>query len=369
MKKGAAIIGAGTAGLIAARALSDLGIETAVYDQKKILGVPVRASGILSVKGLRELGISYNRAITNTLYGANIHAGKEAMKLRAARPMAHVLDRKMLNDLCHDEAVAKGAEVFLERRIGGRQLDELSRNRIIIGADGAVSQVATHFSMGKIRKYCLTYKAEYNISPDEHDMVSLFFDNKISKGLFGWTCPNSKNILEVGIGIDSQSGNAKNAFEKFLATKAIQDKVGGLKPIGEGASIIPMSLREKIVDKKSNVLLVGDAAGQVKPSTGGGIIYGGNAAMLAGQVIKEHLQDGTSLEEYSERYKARYQLDTMIHSVANSFYSNISAEGLAFAIKLFKAIGIDSLLSSYGDMDMPSLIPRNFIKRTNAQNY
>ncbi len=57
------------------------------------------------------------------------------------------------------------------------------------------------------------------------------------------------------------------------------------------ASIIPVQARERIVDEKEEVLLVGDAAGQVKPTTGGGIVFGGNGAILAAQRhIRAHEQ-------------------------------------------------------------------------------
>jgi|GEM_PF-1145067 flavin-dependent dehydrogenase len=367
MKDGVAVIGAGTAGLIAAKKLAQLGIPTVVYDQKKVLGVPVRASGILSINGLDGLGIGYGRAITNTLYGARIHAGGETMKIEAKKAMAHVLDRKGLNDLCHDEAVANGADVILERRIGGQKLDLLAESNIIVGADGAVSEVAKHFSMGKIRKYTVTYKAEFNIASEDPRLVDLFFGKNISDGLFGWFSPNAKDILEVGIGVDSQSGNAKAAYERFTASPYVSGILGGAKPISEGASIIPMSLREKIVDEERRVMLVGDAAGQVKPSTGGGIVYGGNAAMMAAEAIHDHLSGKAPLGSYERKYNRKYGLDTWLHSAANAIYSG--GVVLDLAIRAMNALGVPSFLSKYGDMDMPSLTFRNIFKAQDSYSY
>ena len=360
-KKSVTIIGAGTAGLLAARELSRRNIHTIVYDQKRELGMPVRASGILSIKGLGELGIDYPSAITNTLYGANIHAGGAKLRIKANAPVAHVLDRKKLNDICHDEALASGSKVVLGKRMDAKTFESLSANNIMIGADGAVSSVAKHFSMGEIRRYVLTYKAEFNISAEDPSVVDLFFDNKISKGLFGWFCPNTSDILEIGVGIDSRYGNAKTAFEKFIATDYVSKTISGSRRISEGASIIPMSLREKIVDTKKEVLLVGDAAGQVKPSTGGGIIYGGNAALMAARTIQDHINKGASLSEYTTMYNRKYSIDTAIHGLTNAIYSGVGSETLGVAIKIMKAMQLGRLLSKYGDMDMPSLILKNML--------
>lgn len=358
-KKSVAIIGAGTAGLLAARELSKRGVQATVYDQKRELGLPVRASGILSIKGLEELGVDYFGAVTNTLYGANIHAGKETLRIKSRVPVAHVLDRKKLNDICHSEAKAAGAEVILGERTDSKTLESLSKSNLIVGADGAVSSVAKHFSMGEIKRYILTYKAEFSASTEDPNVVDLFFDNKTSKGLFAWLCPNTNGVLELGVGIDSRYGNAKAAFERFANTDHVSKIIRNSRKISEGASIIPLSLREKIADAGKGVLLVGDAAGQVKPSTGGGIIYGGNAAIIAAGAIKEHLEKGADLAAYEKLYKKKYALDTKLHSLTNYLYSNLGAAGLALAIKAFNTARLDSFLGRYGDMDMPSRILSN----------
>ena len=105
------IIGAGTAGLVAGRDLASAGISTTIYDQKNELGIPVRASGIISINGLRMSGIAYESAVTNTLRGARIHAGSSVMRISAKEPVAKVLDRKRLSDICEYEADHAGAKI------------------------------------------------------------------------------------------------------------------------------------------------------------------------------------------------------------------------------------------------------------------
>jgi len=123
-RRSVAVIGAGTSGLIAARDLASFGIPTVVYEQKARLGYPPKASGIVSIKGLESLGIGYEKAVTNTLYGANIHAGNAVMHIVSKKPQAHVLDRVKLNEICYDECVGKGAEVRKGVRVDQRMLGE-----------------------------------------------------------------------------------------------------------------------------------------------------------------------------------------------------------------------------------------------------
>lgn len=366
MKERAAIIGAATAGLVAAKRLAGYGIDTTVYDQKVALGHPVRASGILSISGLSNLDINYSRGITNTLYGANVHSGGRVMRIASRTPVAHILDRKKLNEICWDEAVAAGAEVITGKRVLGSELEQMKDSGVIIGADGAVSTVAKHFGLGEIDRFILTYKADFNVDVADPKMVDLFFDNVKYKGLFAWLAPNASDILEVGIGVDSDIGNAKAAFQKFLEVPEINDLVGGKRPISEGACIIPMTLRKRFVDENNKVLLVGDAAGQVKPTTGGGIIFGSNASIIAADTINDYMKGSAKLSEYEVKFRKAYGLDLKLHSLINKFYTSLSPRSLGTMIGVLNALGIDDFLSMYGDMDRPSLVMKRFFLRSLA---
>ncbi|MDE1849206.1 MAG: NAD(P)/FAD-dependent oxidoreductase [Candidatus Micrarchaeota archaeon] len=361
MRSEVAVIGAGTAGLLAAKGLAKAGVSATVYDQKHRLGYPARASGILSIKGLESLGIDYSRALTNTLSGARLHAAGSAISIESKKPIAHVLDRPELNQLCRDEAESAGATVITGQRIGGDMLSRIHDSSIIVGADGAVSSVARHFSMGSIQRYSLTYKAEYNINAQD-GMVDLFFDNSY-KGLFAWLCPNSKDILEVGVGVDSRHGNGKKAFEHFIKSKEIAGIIGDSKQLSEGASTIPMSMRGSIIDERNRVLLVGDAAGQVKATTGGGIIFGGNAALMAAKAIVMHLKEGKRLSDYEKMFTRKFGLEMALHSMISKAYSGADARLLGLGLRAMRVLGIGRFLGDYGDMDMPSLMIKRFFLR------
>lgn len=366
MREKVAVIGAGTAGLIAAKNLVRFGIPAVVYEQKRRLGYPPRASGIVSIGGLESLGIGYRRAVTNTLYGANIHAGPEVIHVLSKRPMAHVLDREALNNICYRECVAEGVGVISGRRIGSRELDELHKENIIIGADGAVSTVARHFSIGSISEHVLTYKAEFSVAPPDQRVVDLFFDNRIAPCFFGWMCPRSKDTLEVGIGIDPGSGNSKSAFDRLLKVKEVTEAIGKARMLHGYASLIPIKAVKHAVIEKEEVLLVGDAAGQVKPTTGGGIVFGGNAAIIAANTIRDHINAGRPLRHYEDAFNRKYGTDLMLHRMLHRIYAGLGAGQMAALMRTARALGIESFLSRYGDMDRPSVMLKRFFLRDHA---
>ncbi|MDE1855094.1 MAG: NAD(P)/FAD-dependent oxidoreductase [Candidatus Micrarchaeota archaeon] len=363
MKEKVAVVGAGTAGLIAARDLAAFGIATKVYDQKTRLGYPAKASGIVSINGLNILGIDYKSAATNTLYGARIHAGNAVMRIMSKKPQARVLDREKLNLVCYDEAVDRGAVVQTGLKMDNQRIDELHKDNIIIGADGPLSAVAKHFSMGSIKKYTLTYKADFNVDVGDARVVDLFFDNSIAPKFFAWLCPNAKDILEVGIGVDAKYGNSKTAFERFVKMKEVRDQLEKGRMLDGYASIIPMRTARRVVEAEKEVLLVGDAAGQVKPTTGGGIVFGGSAAMLAARVIHEHIKLGTSLERYEKLFRKSFGTDMKLHSVLNKIYANVNEKRLEALINISKTLGFENFLSNYGDMDRPSVMLKRFFLR------
>ncbi|MGC8662236.1 MAG: FAD-dependent monooxygenase [Candidatus Micrarchaeia archaeon] len=354
------IAGAGSSGLILARELAKLGIGVHILERKKKILPIYGSSGILSVKGLDSLKINYKDCVLNKLYGANIHFCKTSLHIHSKKPQAYVVDRTLLAEELYGEAVGNGANIEFAHAL---EKSEISRLKgIVVGAEGVASQVARYYKFPPIRRYVLTFRAEYTAREDM-DNVEIFFDNSIMKGFFGWIAPHGDKV-EVGAGIEERYGKGIEAYKNFLAKKEVKNFIKG-KPLVEGGGIIPISLRKRFVygDKKS--LLVGDAAGQVKSSTGGGIIFGGNAAIIASDAISKYLEYGSPLENYEKQWRKKFGKDMKLHRIIHYLYSSPNDNILDFLATATKTLGIENFLSKYGDMDSPSLIIKRFFLRKN----
>jgi geranylgeranyl reductase family protein len=361
------IVGAGTAGLILASELASKGIDVEVFEADKEIGQHAdKASGILSIEGLKLLGIDYSDAVVNSLKGAIVYGRKEAMSLNAKKLMAYVLDRKLLAKILYREAVAAGADVRLGHRLGRKEIIELGNESIIVGADGAVSNVASAFDFPKIQKYILTYKAEYeNATIPDSSSVELFFSGG-SKRFFGWTAPYSKSTLEIGIGEwMGERRDSYSLFSEFIKTPKINVEIENARRSKGLASLIPISPRKKTV--KKNVLLVGDAAGQVKATTGGGIIFGALCAKTAAECIINNINKGTPLSNYERLWRKRYGVDLALHAQLHRYYSTLGSRGIDMMIKMSRTFGIDRFLEEHGDMDRPSLIIKRFFYKNSVR--
>ncbi len=366
MGKKTIIIGAGVIGLTLAAELAKNGVETEVYESKASVSQNAgRASGIFSKEGLSRIGIEYTPAMQNTLNGAVIHGGNQSFAIETRGTKAFVLDREILAELCAENARKAGARITLNKRANREDLLELAADKgnIIVGADGAVSNVASAFGFPKIDEYVLTYKAEYqNAQVTDLHKVELFFSNKVARRFFGWTVPYSGSKLEVGVGISSYSKqNSASAFNAFIKNKRIDSMIGGAERTAGYASIIPLQVRRKTVMK--NVLLVGDAAGQVKATTGGGIIFGTACARIAAKAIVENAEGGRPLERYESMWRHAYGLDLKLHKMVHSYYSNLNDSGFSMAIMGAKLLGFERFLGNYGDMDSPKLMFKRFFLR------
>ncbi len=355
------IVGAGVAGLSLARDLASKGMDVTVYDAKlHVSDSASKASGILSVSGLNRIGIPYQKAVVNRLNGAVLHTGNETLRVKADHTMALVIDRGKLAEATLIEAEKAGASVILGKRLDREAVRDIARkNMVLVGADGAVSTVASTFSFPPIKEYVLTYKAEYNSARvDDMRVVEMFFSDAAS-GFFAWTVPYSKEKVEAGIGVSGfAKRNSATAFRAFEKTNSMLSNARFTKG---WASMIPLSSRKVTV--KDNIALVGDAAGQVKATTGGGIIFGVSCAKILAATIESHIRKGTPLLRYERDWRRRYSMDLRLHSMLHSYYSGMSTRNFELLFRLSKLLGAESFLSKYGDMDRPSAMIKRFFLR------
>jgi flavin-dependent dehydrogenase len=313
---------------------------------------------------MERTGINYNRAIVNTLNGATLYAMNESIKVKSKATKAYVIDRKILADICAEEAKKEGAQIILGHRLTRNEIiKKATEYKVLIGADGAVSSTASAFRFPEMKEYVLTYKAEYtNALIEDKNSVGLYFDNSIAKRFFGWSIPYSSSTVELGIGTDSKyRRNSKAAFEQFAKMPKILDIIKNSQLVSGHASLIPLRPRKRSAIR--NVLLVGDAAGQVKATTGGGIIFGVACAKVAAESIESYLTKGKSLDSYDSKWRKSYGLDLSLHRLLHKSYSSINGRRMDVLFKMIKLFGGEGFFSNYGDMDRPTAMLKSLILR------
>ncbi|VVC03283.1 Digeranylgeranylglycerophospholipid reductase [Candidatus Burarchaeum australiense] len=123
--------------------------------------------------------------------------------------------------------------------------------------------------------------------------------------------------------------------------------------------VIPGRVRYQTVERK--VMLVGDAAGQTKATTGGGIYFGSMCGRLAGEIAARAKRED-ELAEYEKEWRARYGRDLMLHRRLRDFADNMDDGQLAAYATIARGLGAEHFLAAHGDMDSPDAMLASFKK-------
>ncbi|MEM2583608.1 MAG: NAD(P)-binding protein [Candidatus Thermoplasmatota archaeon] len=258
------ILGAGAAGNATAWLLSKKGYKVAVYEKNKEIGKKV-CGGLVSHRVIKFC----KEAVVNEIKGAEIFlpSGKKIF-IGGDRTYAYVIDRKKFDVCLSEKAMSEGAKYFLNYKEIDAKYDYL------IGADGARSNIAKNFK-GKINYI----NAVQGVAKGNEEHVKVYF-GKFAPGFFGWIIP-AENELRIGMGTTE-----KGLREKFNEFKSIV----GYEVKNEKYALIPYGIKKVAKEKCA---IVGDAAGQVKATSGGGLY----ACLLASEMLAKNFDDFFAYEK------------------------------------------------------------------------
>jgi len=337
LKQDVHVIGAGPAGCIAAINALKAGYDVLISEEHGPDEFKKNCSGLFSISGLETLKkyIDYKKFIINKIRGANIFFNDVLFKVRRNEPVAYVCDRAGFDKELAANAENIGVKIFYKERI-----KDQFRSNNIIGADGANSVVAEYFGFPRICRYVITLQKIIEYRKEESDVVDVYLSSKIP-GFFGWAIPQNEEKIEIGVGVESPN-NVREAWNYFL-------KINNVKAENPKGCIIPVETRKRTGKELcgKNIILVGDAAGQVKASTGGGVLFGAWCAEIAGRNIKKP-------RWYELEWRARFGHELVLHRKIRDYINNLDDKQLSEVGKRLIDFGINDYLEKYGDMDKPS---------------
>ncbi len=363
------VAGCSAAGAFAARDASSLGLKTLVLEEHARSGKQGKCSGLVSVSGLKLLGAAgteFDASVVNEVRGAVLHAkGEKSAEFVVERrnAVARVLDRQKFDEALARQARAAGAKLLFNHRVttikqNGKSMvvrcgdGSKFAAKFLVGADGAASRVAAACDFPKLPKLVLGYEAEFaGARVERDDFVDLFFDSQAFPGFFAWIIPAGKRGVRMGFATRkiADFAFAKNKFYALPAVQSVARQARARKT-REYAAVIPLTVRRKT--QFGRVLLVGDAAGQTKASTGGGIVFGGLCAGVAAASVKNAVDSNSNaFPDYEASWRRAYGGKLALHSLARLALDSLDDETLKALFAVGKRLGAPSLLSRFGDMD------------------
>ncbi len=151
------------------------------------------------------------------------------------------------------------------------------------------------------------------------------------------------------VGLSVKNFKKLDAGKKALFREPlVRETLSKAKKIREFAAVIPVAVRKKT--QEARVMLVGDAAGQTKATTGGGIVFGGNCARIAARCAARFLENGESLG-YERAWRREFGKELRLHAAIAGFKNSLGNDCLDFALASARASGLPSFLKVFGDMD------------------
>src|SRR5574337_1719699 len=309
------IIGGGPAGLYAAYRLAKAGRRVAVFEEHPEIGSPVHCTGLVASESFARFDVPQqaNRA---ALRRARFHSpGGHVLSMTSEKDETVVLDRSAFDRGLADQARAAGAEIFLGHRVEAlrrhrrnlvaRTADGSSAGRLIRGRLGIVATGASyglHRGLGLPLPGRFVYGVQVEVEFEETSEVEVYFGNEVAPESFAWVVPFTRQgVAMAKIGLLA-SRNADQYLARFLRSPQVAYKIrsGRIRPyLRRPVPVWPLA--ETFADR---VVVIGDAAGLVKPTTGGGVYYSLLSAELAATTISEALE----AEDGSARFLSRYQM-------------------------------------------------------------
>ncbi len=296
------IAGGSVAGLICAREIASNKHSVLVIEEDYEIGTPEHCGGLVSTAGLEELGIiPFRKTFDHLIESAEIHAPNgssfliNSEKQKVAEISRRELDKQIAHQAQKNGAVIKVRTSFQELTDKGVRTSEGEIEcKIFVDARGVSSLIH------KDRTGILS-SAQYEIYANwiKKGNVQVFFDQEKYPGFFAWVIPSDEGKGKVGVA--GKGINVVEAIEKFLESMGDYSTIRKIyAPIWIKGPI------EKFIDGKT--VIVGDAAGQAKPTTAGGIYSSGMGGLYAGQAISKFLEskDKIDLEEYQKRWSEKF---------------------------------------------------------------
>ena len=364
----AVVVGGGPAGTITAGLLAK-DHDIVVIEEHPSSGVPMQCAGLITQDTAGMLGVTPE--ILNRISGADVvFPGGGRFEVRSKGTMAVLIDRTDLDRKLAERAADTGAEIRYNVRYASHRISEDGvyvstdlgdlRSRLIIGADGHSSKVAMSLGNNMPREYVYGIEADVKHRPEHDDVMTLRLGSEFAPGFFSWEIPFG-DMMRVGTCISAGTAGTPNDHLKKLL------KASGTDP-GDTASKyagkIPIGGRPRSFGDRT--LLIGDAAGQIKPISGGGLYPICRAAPVLERAVRESLMENKvsskHLSGYEKGWKKELGKEFSRGYRIRKMFTKLSDEDLDKIFRIIDRDDMRSVLSSI-DLDNPSSIAYPILKR------
>lgn len=343
------IIGGGAAGLYLGSKLAKEGVDVKVYEEHPHIGVPDHCAGLISPPTLSISGVT-SRVVRAELRGVKIGIPNKIEVVHTGETMrAVVIDREKFDMELARRLSAYGGEISLSSEASV----EREGGRVFVGRRGRREEFDFVVDSGGSKSYLrrvgdnagVLPALQMDVASSDHDpgIAEIWVDKTKNTDLFFWCIPIEKDTVRIGTA--SRHTRLAETLTEFAAWR-----FGEIVEMGRLPGLVLLSGHiDRFVEGK--VLYVGDAAGQTKPTTGGGLRYGLSGASEAAEAILGNFKGEKPLTSYEENWMGRWGREVSVQRLARKIFLSLDEKTMLKLLRLVKEENLLPLLVERGDMD------------------
>ena len=280
------IVGAGPVGGHTANLLAKRGQRVLLLEEHNEIGRPFQCAGLVTPNAMKQVNL-YD-TILEEIDGALIHgpSGTLVPVGTGGTVRTYVVCRKLFDEAVVKQSMISGATLWLNSKPISAETEEdrvvltINRNgkdieistKLLIGCDGAHSWTRRYFKMGRPKELMIGFQTEVVGYQYRKRWLEMYSGSEIAPGFFAWVIPSGNDSCRIGLWSTAERLDGKSieeCYHNLLNHPLWEDRFSNIRETARYCGPVPSGMVKKAY--KNRVILIGDAAGMAKPTTGGGI--------------------------------------------------------------------------------------------------
>lgn len=366
------IIGAGPVGSRAATLLCERGLKVLVLEEHNEIGRPFQCAGLVNPSAMESVKLEHT--ILKEIHSAKMHS-PAGISIQIGQPhkvRTFTVCRKKFDQAVAKQAVDSGARISLNSKPEDVQITDshvelfvnldgekiLLKSKLLIGADGAHSWTRRKFKMGRPKELMIGYQVEVTGYQTDDGVLEMYTGEDIAPGFFSWVIPTGFGTHRIGMWSKAELQNGKSSEEMLhylMKESKWSDRFSECSVVAQYCGPVPSGMVKK--PYKDRVMLLGDAAGMAKPTTGGGIGPGFEQIQeiigpLVSAINSDTLGEKNLKKICKHWYKMKGDQDTA-RKLRNLLVSDLSDEELDNHFTEFSRPDVIELINKVADIEKP----------------
>jgi geranylgeranyl reductase family protein len=369
------VVGAGPIGSYTAYLLAKEGMNVGIFERNPFIGKDINCTGIISVQCLKKFDLPAEVVLKQVDSIKAIAPSGNYLRYQSESPLAYIVNRSLFDQEINKMAVQHGATTYLNAKVSEVKITDNAftikirtedRERVF---SSKVGVIATGFELHSLNgisgnSTSFLFGIQTDVKMEDVDGIEVYFGEKIAPGSFAWVVPTNGNSVKIGLIVNKTPADFLKGFLKnpYIALR--------LKSPANHVKCSPIPVRRIPKSYAERLIVVGEAAGQVKATTGGGIYFGILCAEIAANTILKAVKYGDyrekTFQEYETAWRKKIEPELRAGVMLRSIFSRLSDHQIDFLMELAKRDGVLPLIRKADfdwHKDLISYLIRDLIRK------